>query len=133
MKVAFQRIFGILERGNNNQITPSLSKPHELSYRSNTILSFEKYQSNQYQSRARFYSGGVYSFVYNNEVLGGRVQTRSYELPRRTSEMVKKIHNMVLDDYRLKVRELSNMVGISKSVVHRILTENLDMKKLCTR
>ena len=34
MTVAFQRMFGILERWNNNQVTPSLGKPHELSYRS---------------------------------------------------------------------------------------------------
>ena len=37
MTVYFQRIFAILERWNNNQVTPSLSKPHELSYRSNTF------------------------------------------------------------------------------------------------
>ena len=36
MTVAFQRMSGILERWNNNQVTPSFSKPHELSYRSNT-------------------------------------------------------------------------------------------------
>ena len=47
--------------------------------------------------------------------------------------MVKKIHKMVLDDRRLKVLELADMVGISKSAVHRILTENLDMRKLCAR
>ena len=35
MIVASQRMFGILERWNNNQVTPSLSKPHELSCRSN--------------------------------------------------------------------------------------------------
>ena len=35
MTVAFQRMFGILERWNNNQVMQSLSKPHELSYRSN--------------------------------------------------------------------------------------------------
>ena len=40
MAVAFQRMFGILERLNNNQVTPSLSKPHELSYRSNSSLSY---------------------------------------------------------------------------------------------
>ena len=39
MTVAFQRVFGILERWNNNQVTPSLSKPHELGYRSNNIIS----------------------------------------------------------------------------------------------
>ena len=34
---------------------------------------------------------------------------------------------------RVKVRKLADMVGISKSAVHRILTENLDIKKLCVR
>ena len=38
MTVAFQRMFGILERWNNNQVTPSLRKPHELSYRSNISI-----------------------------------------------------------------------------------------------
>ena len=47
--------------------------------------------------------------------------------------MMKKIHKMVLDDRRLKVRELADIVGISESAVHRILTENLDMRKLCAR
>ena len=35
MTAAFQRMFGMLERWNNNQVTPSLSKSHELSYRPN--------------------------------------------------------------------------------------------------
>ena len=35
MTVAFQRMLGILEGWNNNQVTPSLSEQHELSYRSN--------------------------------------------------------------------------------------------------
>ena len=47
--------------------------------------------------------------------------------------MMEKIHKMVLDDRGLKVRELADMVGISKRAVHRILTENLDMRKLCAR
>ena len=50
-----------------------------------------------------------------------------------TTEMMEKIHKLVLDDRGLKVRELADMVGISKRAVHRILTENLDMRKLCTR
>ena len=49
------------------------------------------------------------------------------------TEMVKKIHKMVLDDRRLKLRELAGMVCILKSAVHRILTGNLDMIKLCVR
>ena len=43
MTVAFQLMIGILERWNNNQVTPSLSKPHELSYRSNKFTTFSKY------------------------------------------------------------------------------------------
>lgn len=50
-----------------------------------------------------------------------------------TPEMIRKVHKIVLDDRRLKVREIADMVGISKSAVHRILTENLEMKKLCAR
>ena len=40
---------------------------------------------------------------------------------------------MILDDRRLKVRELADMIGVLKRVVYRILTENLDMRKLCAR
>lgn len=47
--------------------------------------------------------------------------------------MVPKIHKMAFDSPRLKMRELADKVGISKSVVRRVFTENLDMRKLCTR
>ena len=40
---------------------------------------------------------------------------------------------MVLNDRRLKVREIEDMESISKSAVHRILTENFDMIKLRAR
>ena len=50
-----------------------------------------------------------------------------------TTEMVKKILKIVLDDRRLKVRELVDMVGISKSAVHLIFTENLEIRKLCAK
>ncbi|XP_055375401.1 uncharacterized protein LOC129608102 [Condylostylus longicornis] len=50
-----------------------------------------------------------------------------------TPETFKKIHKIILDDRRLKVRELADIVGLSKSAIHRILTENLDMKKLSAR
>ena len=35
-----------------------------------------------------------------------------------TTELVNKIHKMVLDDRRLKVRESADLVGISKTAVH---------------
>jgi hypothetical protein len=40
---------------------------------------------------------------------------------------------MVLDDRRMKVREISETIGISKERVGYILHEELDMKKLCAR
>ncbi|GFV38897.1 mariner transposase [Trichonephila clavipes] len=48
-----------------------------------------------------------------------------------TPEMVKKIHKAVLDDRRLKVCVLEDIVGNSKMAVYCILSENLDMRKLC--
>ena len=40
---------------------------------------------------------------------------------------------MVLDDRRIKVREIAETIGISKERVGYILHEELDMKKLCAR
>jgi hypothetical protein len=40
---------------------------------------------------------------------------------------------MVLDDRRMKVREIAETIGISKERVGYILHEELDMKKLCAR
>jgi len=40
---------------------------------------------------------------------------------------------MVLDDRRMKVREIAETIGISKERVGYILHEELDMKELCTR
>ena len=52
--VAFQRMFGILERWNNNQVTPSLSKPHELSYISN-ICKYTYLYWSQYATDTAFH------------------------------------------------------------------------------
>jgi hypothetical protein len=40
---------------------------------------------------------------------------------------------MVLDDGHMKVREIAEIIGISKECVGYILHEELDMKKLCSR
>jgi len=40
---------------------------------------------------------------------------------------------MVLDDRRMKVREIAESIGISEERVGYILHEELDMKKLCAR
>lgn len=50
-----------------------------------------------------------------------------------TEENVKKINNLVLADRRLKVREIADIVGISKDRVGNILHEILGMRKLSAR
>ena len=50
-----------------------------------------------------------------------------------TDEIVTKIHNAVLHDRRLKVRELADIVNISIDRVHYILHDVLGMKKLSAR
>jgi len=50
-----------------------------------------------------------------------------------TPEITEQVHDMVLDDRRMKVREIAETTGISKECVRYILHEELDMKKLCTR
>jgi hypothetical protein len=48
-------------------------------------------------------------------------------------EIIEKVHSMVLDDWRIKVREIAETIGISKERVAYILHEELDMKKFCVR
>jgi len=48
-------------------------------------------------------------------------------------EITEQVHDMVLDDRRMKVHEIAEAIGISKKHVGYILHEELDMKKLCAR
>ncbi|XP_014486230.1 PREDICTED: histone-lysine N-methyltransferase SETMAR-like [Dinoponera quadriceps] len=47
--------------------------------------------------------------------------------------MIDKVHQVVLDDQRLKVREIASAVGISAERVLKILSEDLGMRKLTGR
>jgi transcriptional regulator with XRE-family HTH domain len=47
-----------------------------------------------------------------------------------TPETIEQVHDMVLDDRRMKVREIAETIGISKERVGYILHEELDMKVL---
>ena len=65
----------------------------------------------------------------------GRISTSDAELPGRPKEVtiqeiIDKIHDIVLNDRRLKVREISETVNISVGRVWHILHECLGMKKL---
>jgi DNA-binding Xre family transcriptional regulator len=48
-----------------------------------------------------------------------------------TPEIIKHVHDMLLDDRPMKVREIAETIGISKERAVYILQEELDMKKLC--
>jgi len=50
-----------------------------------------------------------------------------------TSEIIEQVRDMVLDDRRMKMREIAETIGISKERVGYILHEELDMKKFCAR
>ncbi|XP_020282790.1 histone-lysine N-methyltransferase SETMAR-like [Pseudomyrmex gracilis] len=50
-----------------------------------------------------------------------------------TPAMIQKIHKIVMDDCRLKLRDIAEIVDISSERVHNILHEHLNMKKLCTQ
>ncbi|GBP84034.1 Histone-lysine N-methyltransferase SETMAR [Eumeta japonica] len=68
----------------------------------------------------------------------GRTTTSDAERSGRpkeviTPEIVDKIHEMILGDRRMKVRELAHAVGISTERVHHILHEYLDMRKPSAR
>jgi hypothetical protein len=45
-------------------------------------------------------------------------------------ETIEQVHDMELDDWRMKVHEISETIGISKEHVGYILHEELDIKKL---
>ena len=50
-----------------------------------------------------------------------------------TDENIANIHEMVLDDHRIKVRDIAEVMNMSKERVCHILNQHLDMRKLFAR
>lgn len=50
-----------------------------------------------------------------------------------TEETIEKIHNIIMEDRRVTVRDIAETVGISTERVYNILHERLQMKKLSAR
>ncbi|KAG5340321.1 GVQW3 protein, partial [Acromyrmex heyeri] len=50
-----------------------------------------------------------------------------------TTDNIEKVYHMILDDCLIKVREIAEVMNISKERVYYILTEELDMRKLTAR
>lgn len=53
--------------------------------------------------------------------------------PCRGEEDVERVQEIIKEDRRRSVREISDMTGICVNVVYRILTDNLKMNKVCAR
>ena len=83
---------------------------------------------------------GAHHFLHVSRIRVKRGRTSLEDDPREgrsksatTPEIVEHLHGMVLDDRRMKVREIAETIGISKERVGYILHEELDMKRLCAR
>lgn len=50
-----------------------------------------------------------------------------------TDENIKKIHKIILNDRKMKLSEIADIVKISKERVHHIIREYLGMRKLCAK
>jgi len=62
-----------------------------------------------------------------NEEKSGRPATS------RTEENIAKIHQTVRENRRLIVRSIAEQVNIDRETVRKILTEDLDMRKVCAK
>ena len=85
-------------------------------------------------------SAPVLATIYNwiNEFKRGRISTKDEHRSGRplevtTPKMIKKIHDMVLSDQQIKVREIVEITGISQGTVFSILHEKLGVKKISGR
>lgn len=85
-------------------------------------------------------SAPAFATVYNwvNEFKRGRKSTKDEHRSGRpievsTPETIDKIHDMVLNDRRIKLREIVEVTGVSKGTVISILHEKLDMRKISAR
>lgn len=77
----------------------------------------------------------VFATIYNwiNEFKRYRTSTKDGHRPRRTPEMIDKIHDIVLRDRRTKLREIVEATGIPKATVTSILQNKLGMKQISAR
>ena len=86
----------------------------------------------------KYYEESAPSHKWFTEFRCGRISTSDAECPgcpkeETSQEMIDKIHDIVLNDRELKVREINETVNISVARVWHILHECLGMRKLSAR
>jgi len=108
---------------------------------SNKTLLFKEVDSSADQNRVKRRVHGnsapalkiIYFWI--NKFKRGRTciedEARSRRPVETTLDIVEKIHDMIIENRRMKVHEIAEAVGISTKRVHNILHEKLHVKKLC--
>jgi len=51
----------------------------------------------------------------------------------RTEENIAKIHQTVRENHRLTVKSIAQQMNINRETVRKIITEDLDMRKVCAK
>jgi len=51
----------------------------------------------------------------------------------RTEDNIANVHHIVRGNHRLTVRSITELVNIDRETVRKILTEDLDMRKVCAK
>jgi len=51
----------------------------------------------------------------------------------RTEENIAKVHQILRENRRLTVRSIAEQVNVDRETVRKILTEDLDMRKVCAK
>ena len=77
-------------------------------------------------------------FRWHKSFLEGREQLKDEPRARRpstskTDNKVERAKSLVRSDRRLALRMISSMLNLNRFTVHQILTQDLDMRKVCTK
>jgi histone-lysine N-methyltransferase SETMAR len=76
-------------------------------------------------------------YKWHRRFSDGRISTdsdeRSGRPPVATTDVIRDVETLVLEDRRLTVRDIADQLDISPATVHNILTVHLKMNKVCAR
>ena len=53
--------------------------------------------------------------------------------PQKTDDNVERVRSLVRSDLRLTLRMISSELNLNRFTVHQILTQDLDMRKVCAK